>query len=184
MSFLKKILQFFIGKSKTKSQQHLSLYIHLTSYSFSFTNNNQNMALAKISLILFLCLLGFYSKTVKAQNCGCTSGLCCSHAVIAVLDPTTVVQVADQVLALAPKVVILVPLCHKLSLTILSTELIMAVPGKDSTHVILSLVPLIRSPTLLTPLLGVKLRLCLLISPRRLDVRILLLFFTFSKIFK
>lgn len=79
MSFLKKILQFFIGKSKTKSQQHLSLYIHLTSYSFSFTNNNQNMALTKICLILFLCLLGFYSKTVKAQNCGCTSGLCCSQ---------------------------------------------------------------------------------------------------------
>ncbi|CAH2059273.1 unnamed protein product [Thlaspi arvense] len=37
------------------------------------------MALTKISLILILCLLGFYSKIVKSQNCGCSLGLCCSQ---------------------------------------------------------------------------------------------------------
>ncbi|KAG2326706.1 hypothetical protein Bca52824_009434 [Brassica carinata] len=55
------------------------LYIHLTTSSLSFPNNNQNMALTKISLVLLLCLLGLYSETVKSQNCGCASGVCCSQ---------------------------------------------------------------------------------------------------------
>ncbi|ESQ38985.1 hypothetical protein EUTSA_v10001652mg [Eutrema salsugineum] len=37
------------------------------------------MALTKISLVLFLCLLGLYSETVKSQNCGCAPNLCCSQ---------------------------------------------------------------------------------------------------------
>ena len=37
------------------------------------------MALTKISLVLLLCLLGFYSETVNSQNCGCAPNLCCSQ---------------------------------------------------------------------------------------------------------
>lgn len=37
------------------------------------------MALTKISIILLICLLGFYSETAKSQNCGCASNLCCSQ---------------------------------------------------------------------------------------------------------
>lgn len=37
------------------------------------------MALTKLSLVLFLCLLGLYSETVKSQNCGCAPNLCCSQ---------------------------------------------------------------------------------------------------------
>ncbi|CAF1699629.1 unnamed protein product [Brassica oleracea var. botrytis] len=37
------------------------------------------MALTKISLVFLLCLLGFYSKTVKSQNCGCAPNFCCSQ---------------------------------------------------------------------------------------------------------
>ncbi|KAJ4891700.1 Chitinase family protein [Raphanus sativus] len=37
------------------------------------------MALTKISLLLLLCLLCLYSETVKSQNCGCASGVCCSQ---------------------------------------------------------------------------------------------------------
>ncbi|KAJ0239802.1 Endochitinase [Hirschfeldia incana] len=37
------------------------------------------MAFTKLSLVLFLCLLGLYSETVKSQNCGCAPNLCCSQ---------------------------------------------------------------------------------------------------------
>jgi len=37
------------------------------------------MAFTKISLVLLLCLLGFFSETVKSQNCGCAPNLCCSQ---------------------------------------------------------------------------------------------------------
>ncbi|KAG5396337.1 hypothetical protein IGI04_018151 [Brassica rapa subsp. trilocularis] len=37
------------------------------------------MALTKISLVLLLCLLCLYPETVKSQNCGCASGVCCSQ---------------------------------------------------------------------------------------------------------
>ncbi|KAJ0261876.1 hypothetical protein HA466_0049100 [Hirschfeldia incana] len=37
------------------------------------------MALTKISIVLLLCLLGFYSEIVNSQNCGCAPNLCCSQ---------------------------------------------------------------------------------------------------------
>ncbi|KAF3548277.1 hypothetical protein DY000_02001857 [Brassica cretica] len=37
------------------------------------------MTLTKTSLVLLLCFLGFYSETVKSQNCGCSPDLCCSQ---------------------------------------------------------------------------------------------------------
>ncbi|CAH8357994.1 unnamed protein product [Eruca vesicaria subsp. sativa] len=36
------------------------------------------MALTKTCLVLLLCL-GFYSETIKSQNCGCAPTLCCSQ---------------------------------------------------------------------------------------------------------
>ncbi|KAJ4868702.1 Chitinase family protein [Raphanus sativus] len=37
------------------------------------------MTLTKTSLVFLLCLLSFYSETVKSQNCGCSPDLCCSQ---------------------------------------------------------------------------------------------------------
>lgn len=89
-----------MGKNKnTKSRQNLH-YIHPNNqmtklpniYPYIYIpynifllitshprNNHQNMTLTKTSLVLLLCFLGFYSETVKSQNCGCSPDLCCSQ---------------------------------------------------------------------------------------------------------